>query len=180
MKTTDQHMEDMASATQRLLNMIGDWDEEELKFRPTPDSWNTLQVLDHIINSEKGTLAYMMKKTSSGWQEIPMATAEDAEHSSQLDEALDSTKKWKAPSVLPDPMDERKLEDMITYWHGLRQKFRHFVESLDAEFYERQVFRHPYAGRLNLFQTLSFLEKHITHHTFQIERIVEAMQENKA
>lgn len=176
MRTTDQHLEDMASATQRLLNMIGDWDEDELTFRPNADSWNTLQVLDHIINSEKGTLGYMMKKTRSGWKDIPVATPENHEHSAQLDEALDSAKKWKAPSVLPDPIDDRKLEDMITYWHGLRQKFREFVANLDAEFYERQVFRHPYAGRLNLFQTLSFLEKHIIHHTYQIERISEAMQ----
>lgn len=175
MKTIQEYLEEMDQAKQKFLNMIGDWTAEELHFRPDGTNWNALQVMDHIILSERGTLAYMMKKTSSGWEDIPVATEENAHNSGKLDEALISPSKWKAPSVMPEPTDNRELEDVIEFWNGLRLKFTQFVTQLPSEFHERQVFRHPYAGRLNLYQTLSFLGKHIDHHCHQVERIMETM-----
>lgn len=175
MKKIEQCLEEMSQAKQRFLNMIGDWTAEELRFRPDGEGWNALQIMDHIILSERGTLAYMMKKTSSGWEDIPVATEENAHNSGKLDDALISPSKWKAPSVMPDPTDDRELEEVIQYWHGLRIKFGEFVTQLPPEFHERQVFRHPYAGRLNLYHTLSFLSKHIDHHCHQIERITATM-----
>jgi uncharacterized damage-inducible protein DinB len=177
MKTTEQHLEEMTIAMKGMLKMIEGWSDEDLKYKPNKGSWNVLQILDHIILSEKGTLGYMMKKSRSGWQELPKSAHEHEHSSLKLDHALSSSERWQAPSVLPDPSDDRPIENVVSYWYGFRQKLDAFVEQLDPEFYERQIFRHPYAGRLNLFQTLSFLTKHIDHHTFQIERLSKSMKE---
>ena len=36
---------------------------------------------------------------------------------------------------------------------------------------EKLIFKHPYAGRIDLDQTVAFLANHIEHHMYQIQRI---------
>lgn len=139
---------------------------------PNAEDWNPAQVMEHVISSERGTLGYMIKKTSSGWENIPIATDDNAQESDKLHEALVSDKKWAAPSVMPEPQGQRALADQILFWDGVRDKYAEFLHRLDPNFYERQVFRHPYAGRLNLWQTLDFLTNHIVHHKHQIKRMM--------
>ena len=60
---------------------------------------------------------------------------------------------------------------MLEFWSGMAKKIDEFVENLDEDYYERQVFKHPYAGRLNLYQTLEFLANHYHHHQHQLRRM---------
>ena len=144
----------------------------EIKSQPSnPSVWNVSQILEHVIVSERGTLGYMLKKTSSGWEDLPLATEENTHEASKLHDALVSDKKWSAPSVLPEPIGRRSFEDQLAFWDGVRSKYLEFLSNLDPNFYDRQIFRHPYAGRLNLWQTLDFLTNHIVHHKHQLSRL---------
>ena len=40
--------------------------DEDLLFRPVPQSWNILEVLDHVKTTEAGTLIYIKKKLKYG------------------------------------------------------------------------------------------------------------------
>lgn len=145
---------------------------ESVKSKPTnPERWNVSQVLEHVIVSERGTLGYLIKKTSSGWEDLPIGTEENAHESIKLHDALVSDKKWAAPSILPEPLGERSFEDQFAFWDGIRAKYEEFLGALDPNFYDREVFRHPFAGRLTLWQTLDFLTNHIVHHKYQINRM---------
>ncbi|NNE56259.1 MAG: DinB family protein, partial [Flavobacteriales bacterium] len=144
---------------------------DEVHHRLEADSWNSLQVLEHILGSERGTLAYLMKKTQADWQDIPLVGEEHAEGSRKLNAALISDRKWKAPQVLKVPEGERSLSEMSQYWADLREKMYIFVEQLDQNYHGRQIFKHPISGRLDLYQTLEFLANHVAHHMHQLERI---------
>lgn len=145
--------------------------ERETRIRRPANGWNMLQVMEHIITSEAGTLEYMKRKTLAPAEEIPMAGEQGAAGSQQLNSALRSEKKWKAPDVLPDPTGTQSLENMIAYWDALRGQYRNFIGALDPAYYERAIFKHPISGRLDLFQTLAFLTNHIVHHRYQVDRI---------
>ncbi|TVR38586.1 MAG: DinB family protein [Cryomorphaceae bacterium] len=133
--------------------------------------WNILQVVEHVITSETGTLGYMKKKTAAPWSEIPLANENHVSKGRQLNEALKSEKRWKAPDVLPDPTGSQSFDNMAKYWDGLRGEYQGFLSDLDPAYFERTIFRHPYSGPLDLYHTLDFLCNHILHHQYQVERI---------
>lgn len=143
----------------------------EMRVKRPANGWNMLQVIEHIITSEAGTLEYMKRKTLAPAVEIPLAGEQSAQGSRQLNSALKSDKLWKAPEVLPDPTGTQSLENMLSYWDALRGQYRDFLEQLDPAYYHRAIFKHPISGRLDLFQTIEFLTNHIIHHRYQIHRI---------
>lgn len=149
----------------------------ELRSKHPAEGWNMLQVMEHAISSEVGTLEYMKKKTQAPADDIPVAGEESAVGSEQLKRALQSEIKWKMPGVLPDPTGAQSFENMMAYWDGLREKYRAFFEDLNPEYYDRTIFKHPISGRLNLFQTIEFLIDHLVHHGYQLERIKKSLKD---
>lgn len=143
----------------------------EQRSRAPESGWNMLQVMEHVLSSEKGTLEYMKRKTQAPFGDIPIAGDENSAKSDQLVEALKSDKKWKAPTVLPDPTGAQSFENMLAYWDRLREEYEAFLNDLDPGYFNREIFKHPFAGRLNLFQTLDFLINHLVHHVHQINRL---------
>ncbi len=133
--------------------------------------WNMLQVMEHVITSEKGTLEYMKRKTQAPYNEIPIAGEENSAKSDQLITALKSDRKWKAPDILPEPTGAQSFENMLAYWDGVHDEYEAFLNQLNPAYYDREIFKHPFTGRLNLYQTLDFLTNHIVHHGHQINRL---------
>lgn len=144
------------------------------------NGWNMLQVMEHIIISEKGTFEYLKRKTSAAYTEIPLSDGENEKSSQQLNAALVSDKRWAAPQVLPPPTGTQSLENMVAYWDRLREDLEHFLLGLQPEYYHRQIFKHPFSGRLDLFQTLEFLIHHIAHHRHQLKRIAGVYKDETA
>ncbi len=167
---TANQLDSLVSNRKAMISELETWSEQDLRFKPN-GAWNALQVVDHIINSEKGTLGYMMKKTMAKVKELPTRGEVEQSAADQLNAALKSDRKWKAPDVLPDPSDNRSLKEMVAYWEGLQLKMREFTSNLDAAYDDKLIFRHPLSGRLDMEQTVTFLANHIEHHMHQIERI---------
>lgn len=167
---TSNLLDTLFSNRQAMISELEQWDEQDLRFKPN-GTWNALQVVDHIINSEKGTLGYMMKKTLAKADELPERGEAEQSAGNQLNAALKSDRKWKAPAVLPDPADNRSLQEMAAYWEGLQLKIREFTSNLDAAYNNKLIFRHPLSGTLDMEQTVAFLANHIEHHMYQIKRI---------
>jgi hypothetical protein len=155
--------------------IIAGFSRDQRMIKPE-NGWNMLQVMEHVIWSENGTLQYMKRKTQAPWADIELATDEENKQSNQLNSALKSEKRWKAPEVLPDPTGAQSFENMVAYWDNLRNDYLEFLGSLDANYHNRLIFKHPFSGRLNLFQTMEFLNSHIVHHVHQINRIAEGLK----
>lgn len=158
-----------------FISLVSSFSPEQLTYKPT-GGWNMLQVLEHVISSENGTLEYMKRKTRAPWAEIEMAADEENQKSTQLNIALKSDKRWKAPDVLPNPTGAQSLENMLVYWDNLRLYYFDFLETLDENYHNRLIFNHPFSGRLNLYQTIEFLSNHVLHHIHQLKRIAEVVK----
>ena len=80
--------------------------------------------------------------------------------------------KYKAPAVVSIAQEEIYIFDNVTAeWKELREQFRIFLDSLDPVTAKKLIYRHPFGGRLNIYQALSFFFEHMEHHRKQIERI---------
>lgn len=147
---------------------------EDMRPQKPAEGWSAIQVMEHIMIAESGTLAYMKKKTSGGWQVLELAGDEHNSNSRKVNERLQSAERYRAPSVLPEPQGNFPYEGMKTFWNNQRIEMDKFISSLEPAYYDRLLFRQPVAGLLNLYQALEFMTYHIMHHIPQLHRIKEA------
>ncbi|MFN8698719.1 MAG: DinB family protein [Flavobacteriales bacterium] len=161
----------LTEARAAFLEVLEKLGEDRVSKAPSDGGWSALQVMEHIMSSETGTLGYLKKKTSSGWESLDLAGPEHVQAGEELVKRLQSAERYKAPSVLPEPAGSASVTTLIASWDQLRDDMEQFVFSLEEEFFPRLVFRQPAAGPLNLFHTLEFLAAHIHHHLPQLRRI---------
>lgn len=135
------------------------------------DSWSIAQVVEHLLSSEVGTLGYMKKKSSGGWDALEDATVEHHEKSAAINARLESDERYKAPDVLPEPGNTTSLEELLTRWNLLRDELYHFILTIDSNYFNKLVFRQPAAGMLTILHALEFMDAHLRHHLPQIKRI---------
>lgn len=170
-QTIAKALQSLDQAKTRFLDQLKSFSAEKLSTITKDGGWSPLEILEHVIITEASSLGYMVKKTQSGWEGLEISTVEHKNSADKLHDALISDHKWQAPDLLPSPKGEMTLEEMLVQWDELRTKLDLFIESVDPQYLDRLVLKHPYAGRLNLLQTLDFLTHHIFHHMHQLDRV---------
>ncbi|NQX92299.1 MAG: GNAT family N-acetyltransferase [Flavobacteriales bacterium] len=155
----------------RFLQTLSEWTGEDRTRASRQSKWNAMQVAEHILTSEFGTLNYLIKKTQSGFDELMRVTDENRGNSRELNDKLRSDNRWKAPDVLPDPEGKMPLSELHEKWMKTGKGIDQFTLSFPSEHTDKLVFRHPFYGRFTLLQTLQFLSEHIVHHEHQLKRI---------
>lgn len=136
--------------------------------------WSIAQVVEHILSSETGTLGYMKKKSSGGWDALENAGDEHRASSAAINARLESNERYKAPDVLPEPSNAVALGKLFEKWNTLRTELVEFVSHIQPEHFHKLVFRQPAAGMLSVLHALEFMDAHSRHHLPQIERISKA------
>ncbi|WP_420580624.1 DinB family protein [Reichenbachiella sp.] len=150
--------------------------ENDLLFIPESEGkWSINQVLAHLSNSEYGTLKYIRKKML-GIDSASKAALGATLRSKLLKLLLDSGFRFKMPQLLSEPSIEIDYEELKKQFAKNRIAFKELIESFPEEALEKLIFRHPFAGRFSLYQTVRFLEDHYNHHVQQIDRIIKAVE----
>ena len=160
----------LVEAREKFLEEFNAMTDAQRSWQPT-DGWSTNQVLDHILVAETGTLGYMKKKSSSGWDILEDTTEEIRGKSELFNTRLGTNERWKAPEILPQPSNESSFDELCRRWELLRTDMQQFFQEIQPAHYEKLVFKQPYAGMLNSLQALEFMTMHIRHHIHQIHRI---------
>jgi hypothetical protein len=142
-------------------------------FQPSGE-WSMAQVIEHLLASEGGTLGYMKKKSSSGWDSLEEAAVEHNEKSTAINARLESNERYKAPDVLPEPGNTASIEELFQQWNLLREDLHAFLQTIEPAHFNKLVFRQPAAGMLSVLHALEFMDAHLRHHLPQIERINQA------
>ena len=145
----------------------------KLQFKPGPDQWNLLQVLQHLITAEQQSLAYIQRKLKAH-ENIPKAGLGSSARHMLLKIALYLPIKFKAPKIADVHEENPDFEQMKSEWAGIRSELQTLLENSDSKMLAKALYRHPRAGMLNLKQALEFFESHIAHHQKQIDRLIAA------
>lgn len=167
---TKDLLQALEAAKNRALDYLRGLTVSQIQQSPAGE-WSMVQVIEHILFSETGTLGYMVKKTSSGFEELADVTDAERFAGNALVRRLKSDERYKAPAVLPDPEGNSNFEELETKWSALRVKLNEFVEAFPDTFLNKLVFKQPAAGMITLHDTLRFLTHHIEHHYAQLERL---------
>lgn len=164
-----RRLDRLEGARARALALLEGRDAVALNRAPAPGRWSALQVLHHVVEAEAATLGYVRKKMQAG-SALPAASFSSRLRGLATRLALASPLRFRAPAVVagvPDAIDPGRLSER---WTEVGNGWRELVSEFPPELEGRLVFRHPFAGRLGLADTLDVMRAHLEHHIPQVGR----------
>jgi uncharacterized damage-inducible protein DinB len=169
--------EQLEQATNRLLEMtqaLGDKAQQP----PGPGQWSAAQVVQHLVVAETGIGQYIGKKIQQeeGLNKTGLLTFV---RSRVLRLALRLPfLRFKAPKYLAalTPESVPPVAELRTEWERVRRQLEQTLNEFPGPLLNRDIFKHPRSGMLNIYQTLDFMVDHVLHHQRQLERISKAVK----
>ncbi|MCB2380511.1 DinB family protein [Hymenobacter sp. BT635] len=170
-------LEQLEQATNRLLSMaqsLGD----KAQMAPGPGQWSAAQVVQHLLVAETGIGQYIDKKVMQE-EELGKSGFLTFVRSRVLRAALRLPfLRFKAPKYLaaltPDTVPP--VAELRTEWERVRRQLERTLNEFPSQLLDRDIFKHPRSGMLNIYQTLDFMVDHVLHHQKQLERIAKVVK----
>jgi len=162
---------ELESKRKALLAQLQAITEEKLHVEPN-GKWSIIQNINHLILSESGILLYLKKKIQG------IDTLKEANLASWLAYQLFRIYsvlpfKRKAPKGIDEPSNEEDLATISAKWDKLRENWKEFMNQVPDNQLKIAIFKHPFLdARLNIYQTIGFMEAHFDRHTRQIKDIL--------
>lgn len=163
----------------QLENRLDKIDSSILYMPERSGKWSVIQVLTHLSNAEFGALRYIQKKMQ-GLDSVGMKSFFSSFRSRLLTWMLNSPLKYRMPKQLPEPSNESTFEELKSQFEKNRVAYRELVQTFPEDGLNKLIFKHPFAGRFSLLQTITFLDDHYAHHELQINRILKSVENRGA
>lgn len=166
-----EQLEALEQLRTEAVNRLADLGPAAVNRQPAAGGWSAAQVLFHVVEAERLSLAYLLKKTQKP-DLIPRSGVLSAVKSRALSLFLKLPLKVSAPARTADVPDSVEMSVLERDWDEVRAGWREFLETFPSELADKAIYKHPVAGRLNLEQTLRFLVDHLERHLGQIDRVL--------
>ena len=163
--------------TQSVITILAEMQqhsEAALNRRPADGGWSAIQTMHHLILSEERSLAYVQKKLSFD-PTLDSVGLGAKWRSFLLWLSLSSPFKFKAPAAISNENlpDHATLADTSDRWLKTRADWTDFFEKLPDTLLDKEVYKHPRAGKISWEGMLWFFETHFKRHHKQIRRAIE-------
>ncbi|MEQ8703575.1 MAG: DinB family protein [Phaeodactylibacter sp.] len=171
--TTLAQLDQLDQELSRLFRQLERYDNAPLNQQPTDGGWTVLQVLHHLILAEEASVGYIQKKLSFN-PVLEKAGFRAAWRLFVVDFYFRMPLKFKAPKgvdreALPEHAD---FESTKAQWESQRRALRKYLSHLPDAQFDRELYKHPFAGKMSLRQMLQFFGMHIKRHQSQINRVL--------
>jgi uncharacterized damage-inducible protein DinB len=140
---------------------------EQLTFRPAPNSWSALDVIEHLVKVEEGIASRFRPRESRGL--IETARAKAALGAMYVVFGFRGRVKVPVQAILP--LGGATLSDLASRWEAAQAALKARLECFGPGDWSRPMMRHPLLGPLTPAEGLVFIHCHMAHHRRQIERI---------
>lgn len=113
-----------------------------------------------------------VKKKLSYQPELKRAGIGSSLRTTFVNSYLRSPLKRKAPKIISGDNlpEESTFWEVVKIWKTDREEMRRYLEELPDDLFKKQVYKHPFAGRMTLNGMLSFFQQHYERHLKQIRR----------
>ena len=72
------------------------------------------------------------------------------------------------PHESMEPHGRFSMEELLSRWEDVRQKMQSVLGEANPDNQDNLVYRHPYAGPLDMAETLNFIDVHFDNHVRHI------------
>jgi hypothetical protein len=74
------------------------------------------------------------------------------------------------------PHGHWSLNELLDKWVDIRKNMQGLLENIDTDDPQNMVYHHPYAGPLNIMETLEFINDHFDNHVRHVDVILAQVQ----
>lgn len=175
MKKLSDSLQKIDDQKSKMIAMVETFTDAQQHYKATPEQWSLSQTISHLITVENGVLAYIDKKMLDP-KRIEDNGISGLIRSMMLSIVLKLPFKYKAPPALPKPSNDVSITDLKQNWFSSSAKIKDLIQNLPPNFEDKQIFKHPLAGKFNLDQTLNFILEHMAHHEAQLSTIAKTIK----
>lgn len=170
-KKSKAHLKSLDQKLVALLHDLKNYSDAKLNEQPKEGAWSILQIMQHLMKAEAGSVAYVQKKLSFE-PSLEAAGVKSSFNSIMLGIALSSPFKVKAPDQISGEhlLTDLTFWDVAKQWKQQRDELVIYLESLPEDLYSKDVYKHPMTGKMTLASMLSFFNTHVDRHTKQIKK----------
>ncbi len=148
-----------------LFRQLAAYDNATLNQRPADGGWSVMQVLQHLLLAETASLAYVRKKISFK-PALKKAGFRAAWRVLVVKAYFRMPVRFKAPkgvddAALPEEADYAETEQQL---RNSRAALKKYLLQLPDAYFDREVYKHPAAGRMSLRGMLEFFGMHVRRH----------------
>ena len=140
---------------------------EQLTFRPAPNAWSALDVLEHLVKVEEAIAARVRPREPRS----PLETVRTKAAIGIMRVLFVARSRIRVPVQAILPLGGVTLSDLAGRWEAAQAALRERLETFGPEDWSRPMMRHPLIGRLTPAESLDFIHWHMGHHQRQIARI---------
>jgi uncharacterized damage-inducible protein DinB len=163
----------LARVESRRREMIAEADRltaEQLTFRPAPNAWSALDVLEHLVKVEEAIVSRVRSREPRRLVEAARAKAALG----IMRVLFVARGRIKVPVQGVLPLGGVTLSDLVSRWEAAQAALKERLESFGPQDWSRPMMRHPLIGLLTPSEGLTFIHSHMGHHRRQIARIPRA------
>ncbi len=155
---------------QELLEKLSKHSNEQLNKKPADGGWSPMEVIQHLVIAETGTLKYIQKKLSFDPKLEKTGFIQTMKYLLFV-VFFRSPIKIKAPvKAIAEFPDFADFTATTNEWNEARVEFENWLQKAPDTLWDKQVFKHPLMGRISINHTVAFFYEHQRRHIKQILR----------
>lgn len=158
----------------KLFSTLEKFSNDQLNQALDVGKWSVLQHLEHLYLSESASLAYINKK-----KQYP-ETLIEVDH--RADQAVEAIRAYMnnpnppIPAVAPEHVTPvaaiYEFSEISEKWSKLRKEMKDVMFDLGEDMMTKDLYRHPFAGKMGLYHAIEFFDIHFNHHMKAINKFL--------
>lgn len=173
MTEINQLLGQIARSRQQYMLALTKFDELQAQWKPAPESWNAIEITEHLFWAEQGGILGMWK-TLLGIRLGTISYEQSGPNDGlPIEEIIRRT--WKEKEIVP-PVAAPRMGGPLSFWlsalAGLQPTLETFGQVLADSDLVKKAHPHPISGSMTFGQRLDFLRFHIDRHRLQAEQLL--------
>jgi hypothetical protein len=152
----------------KLLQELDSMSPDTVCFKAGADKWSIVEAIEHLVMAEENMLAQLTTSAST-------VDLDPQDRSAKNFQIVIKVMERDIPVDVPDesmePHGEFNLEELLERWKAVRRETGTHIEAIGQENAADLVYRHPFAGPLDMAETLRFFDVHFDNHMRHLETI---------
>lgn len=165
----NDYLENIHLSRMRMLEEVKDISSTVAARKPTDESWNIQEVIEHLVLAERGGFNLIYVAAEKFREGKPVWEGESKNNGLSIEEIIEKT--WQTKEKAPEsamPVGQWSLGVWASHFRNCDHLLKNLTSVLDGLPLEKVIYPHFLCGPLDVKQRLEFIRFHIDRHHHQI------------